>query len=494
MAKIRILIVMVCLFVVLPGMSPGAAAQGADFPLFFVQDRALYAYEPGNTQARRLVGALDDTWLGAVESPRLSPNVAYIAYRTPAPITVASGGAGGGQNPDNLMLYTLESGAISPLAVQPEGASFNVTGVPDKWRAHSVPAWSPDGKQVAWSELSPGGQIRLLVREIGGDTVRVIADALPPQGGVPVAPLVYWGRSGILVDNVPWDPATPTGSSAGYLLYDPAGTLLAAVSLEDEQVALRELALVLHEGREYLAGFRRDDELLLLIDPLTGAAQTVSAYLELYSLPDPDQGGVLFGPPRIFDGRRYFQAIYYDPRQQTIEGRALVRDWSGVSLSPGGGNLAYQPYDPEQPYAAATITTITGGVHVMVPLPHPGARTVDLFWGPVALRTKLDYGAILAFPDVAQPTPANFVCPETLPPQLSVGGQGMMLPGDPNNVRSQPGTAFDVVGRMPAGDTFRVTAGPVCADGYVWWQVEYDDITGWTAEGDAAGYWLAPVP
>jgi hypothetical protein len=37
----------------------------------------------------------------------------------------------------------------------------------------------------------------------------------------------------------------------------------------------------------------------------------------------------------------------------------------------------------------------------------------------------------------------------------------------------------------------RVEDGPRCADGYAWWFVRnLDGLEGWTAEGDAAGYWL----
>jgi hypothetical protein len=82
----------------------------------------------------------------------------------------------------------------------------------------------------------------------------------------------------------------------------------------------------------------------------------------------------------------------------------------------------------------------------------------------------------------------------TLPPRLTVGEHGRVLPGDPNNVRIQPSRASEVLDRVSAGNTFWVMAGPVCADGYVWWQVEYSGIIGWTAEGDATDYWLAPVP
>ena len=405
MTKIRVLVAIACLFILSPGISSDLNAQGTDFPLFFVQDGVLYAYRVGDTQAQRLVGATGETRLGAVESPRLSPDFAYIVYRTPAPITIASGGAGGGQNPDNLMLYALDSGELSQLAVQPEGASFNVTNVLDRWCAHSVPAWSPDGRQIAWSELNADDQIRILVHDIAGGTVRVITDSLPPQFGVPTAPLVYWGQSGIFVNNWPMDPVTLTGLPGGYLLYDPSGTLLADVTFEDDLMALRERILALHEGHEYLFSFDRGNDMPVLIDPLTGASETVSAYLEMYSLDNPDLNGVLFEPTRTSSGSWSFKAIYYDPTKQTIIDSPLVRDWSTVALSPGGIIMAYQPYDPDQPSARTRITTLNEGLRFVVPLPAPGLRITDLFWGPVGFRTNPDYSAILAFTDFVRPGP-----------------------------------------------------------------------------------------
>jgi hypothetical protein len=46
---------------------------------------------------------------------------------------------------------------------------------------------------------------------------------------------------------------------------------------------------------------------------------------------------------------------------------------------------------------------------------------------------------------------------------------------------------------MPAGSEFDVIAGPICAEGLVWWQVQYGDHYGWTAEGEGTSYWLEPV-
>jgi putative hemolysin len=104
--------------------------------------------------------------------------------------------------------------------------------------------------------------------------------------------------------------------------------------------------------------------------------------------------------------------------------------------------------------------------------------------------------------DVVEDQPADQVAPVTedetapaacdLPPRLQVGSWGTVTPGEPNAVRSAPGKGDDsvVIGSLPGGTMFTVREGPVCADGYNWWRVEAEDITGWTAEGEAGTYWL----
>lgn len=82
-------------------------------------------------------------------------------------------------------------------------------------------------------------------------------------------------------------------------------------------------------------------------------------------------------------------------------------------------------------------------------------------------------------------------------PQLNVGGYGQVTPGDANTLRAHPSTASDRVGSIPGGETFTVLEGPVCADGYNWWQVDYAGQVGWTAEGNGDTYFLVafnPTP
>lgn len=91
------------------------------------------------------------------------------------------------------------------------------------------------------------------------------------------------------------------------------------------------------------------------------------------------------------------------------------------------------------------------------------------------------------------PQPTQAGCPNVLPSRLVLGQMGQVTPGLPNVIRSQPSTASDRIGQIPAGGEFDVLDGPVCAQGYAWWRVLYNTITGWTAEGDQYGYWLEPI-
>jgi WD40 repeat protein len=72
---------------------------------------------------------------------------------------------------------------------------------------------------------------------------------------------------------------------------------------------------------------------------------------------------------------------------------------------------------------------------------------------------------------------------------IVVGG-----PDDPpNRVRSGPGKDYEVIYQVYPGTLLKVVEGPVCADGLVYWKVEYEKIpggSGWTAEGDRSAYWL----
>lgn len=86
-------------------------------------------------------------------------------------------------------------------------------------------------------------------------------------------------------------------------------------------------------------------------------------------------------------------------------------------------------------------------------------------------------------------------CPSVLASQTLVGEFARVtLEGGSNRMRQGPSTSTAEVDRIPEGGVFEVLQGPVCADGFAWYQVDYDDVVGWTAEGDDTTYFLELMP
>ncbi len=95
-------------------------------------------------------------------------------------------------------------------------------------------------------------------------------------------------------------------------------------------------------------------------------------------------------------------------------------------------------------------------------------------------------------------------------PALSAGAQlcegtlyNNLIPGDTAivvtdfvlNVRSEPSLKGDLLAQLEPDTELPVTGGPVCADGYSWYEVQFqEDSTGWVAEADHEEYWLGKLP
>ena len=106
-------------------------------------------------------------------------------------------------------------------------------------------------------------------------------------------------------------------------------------------------------------------------------------------------------------------------------------------------------------------------------------------------------------PTPVLPSPFEvYLCPRDyagyLPPRIRVGvatarvGEG----GVPNKIRAYPTTDENgtQVGLIQPGRTVdRIVAGPVCNNQIVWWRIEVDGVTGWTAESQVPDYFLEPT-
>ncbi len=60
-------------------------------------------------------------------------------------------------------------------------------------------------------------------------------------------------------------------------------------------------------------------------------------------------------------------------------------------------------------------------------------------------------------------------------------------------IREAAGIDSAPTARALPGTQFTVRGGPVKQDGYLWWQLEGENVKGWAAEGEEGDRWLTPV-
>ncbi|HLY27000.1 MAG TPA: SH3 domain-containing protein [Aggregatilineales bacterium] len=162
---------------------------------------------------------------------------------------------------------------------------------------------------------------------------------------------------------------------------------------------------------------------------------------------------------------------------QTLPNQGIHQD--GVHLNtPPDGNTAI--FDTDHLNYGYTVRNLTA-LQVLDTL-----RRQVLYGGggiPVA-------NALTPLPTVQKANAPNS-CNNAPLPRLTVGGKGRVTPGLPNKMRAGPHANDTIIGNIPAGGVFSVIGGPVCGDGYRWWQVTYNGLNGWTADGSGTEVWLA---
>ena len=73
--------------------------------------------------------------------------------------------------------------------------------------------------------------------------------------------------------------------------------------------------------------------------------------------------------------------------------------------------------------------------------------------------------------------------------------QARTTPDTPSNLRAAPVLTGLRIGSVPPGQVFSVLDGPVCAaDGLYWWQIAYDALSGWIAQGQGDVYFVELLP
>lgn len=456
----------------------GAAIAQDNPPLILFAHGDFWAWDEVTSVAHPLTTGISHF------TPVLSPDGSRVAYTAYPDMVVQAlertGGIGGGPLPKDIWVLDVASGESSLVAAQPADASFFVTGTPDKAVIRSRPAWSPDRTWLAWTEaLYPDWTIQLNVYNFQTGDMRTIVTGLPEQGGVPDVLDVLWADSGLVLHSATFADGT-TDWQDTFLVYDTAGTLLREIPLPIvPDHALEDFTLVQVNGRDYIGVLDAAGE-WAIIDPLSGLTAAVPAP-ELYNPLYPDTSLVIKIIPRSGDSLDMIQLTDAAGQPLGEPVAAGYLDFTRITIAPDGQAAAYLTYNPaDRVFEPYFYVWRDNQVSEFLP-PGDSEGVGELVWGPVAWRLAGD-------------TPADFVCPGAAATRLSVGAEGRVTPtGGPNNLRSAPAKSGSLLGEIPENGIFNVIGGPVCDGDLVWWQVDYNGQTGWTAESQGQTYFLQPV-
>ncbi len=214
----------------------------------------------------------DSTWTqmtqsGYHQTPLLAPDGTQIAYRTVAPEAIAaieSDQGTSGFPATNINHLNLATGEEQSIATQPD----NISLAEGRYILRSEPSWSPDGTQIAWTDLAyPSGTDSLVVYDVATVTPISFPLTLPQRYGLQGAAEIRWGESGIAIWVTGLDAATG-GINEMFLIYTPDGQLLSTSQLlfSDTSGYILDFFWIEHQGNQVLGVLYSNGD-FYLIDP-----------------------------------------------------------------------------------------------------------------------------------------------------------------------------------------------------------------------------------
>ncbi len=205
------------------------------------------------------------------------------------------------------------------------------------------------------------------------------------------------------------------------------------------------------------------------IDPQTGA---VTAAIRLGESAREYPVAVLAEEDAVWVALAGGKLMQLDPASGDVAGQVQIKEGIG-QMHMASGSLWVENLTEAELYQVNPLT------HQVVSVIPTGTKPV-----PTPTRTP-------------RPAPGTEVCQGSYPSRLKVGAKAYVTedPPLPNRLRADANVRADILGEIGPGESMLIIGGPLCIDGWVWWQVraDKDGLEGWTSEGKKGEYWLVPV-
>jgi hypothetical protein len=278
----------------------------------------------------------------------------------------------------NIWVLDVPSSQTFRVADQPPDAKFDGPSVPRKYVARSYPAWSPDSRYLAWTDLTidtinaPDDPQRwtaqLVVFNLADKTTHILASNLIPLDRTQPTG-VSWGKPGIaLIIRAAEDCAC--GSTLNIVLYDISGTLLARI--DPNAISGFGLTWITYQGRSYLIDTDKPDQWL---NWDTAQVEDVPGAAEMYSLSAPN-------------GASFFRDV--DRWKLALPGQTPVAldDGFGVdAISRDGQSVLLAHTEQDQTTLTHWTTLVLRSADRTVQL-GKYAEISGVAWGPIGWRIR----------------------------------------------------------------------------------------------------------
>jgi len=460
------------------------AAIVAGFAAAQPSDQVVYAYKSGDLWKFNLAedSAAQLTHWGYNGGPILAPDGRTLAYLSTSPEFIALFNAGtatqsAGAPPANILVMDIATESFRLIADQ-SGAS--ISGY-----LRSLPAWSPDSRKLAWLEMDAGAQgvnaAALKLYDFATNTTSLLAANvdLGAQGSSVDMPTLRWGLGGV---------AMLRRDNQAQLIdfYDSSSGALTSYDLglnENSDNLVRDFVWVDHLGSSLVALQIQDywqiinpydGTRLRLSDPPRLKNRSISGAMQLIPASVANAAGDWDIHWYATTGANLQYSGYVSPRVNNNHLPALSPNGTEMAWHSGAGVEHWRISMAEGNRALSSDS----GHGRAFPIPEP----VSVVWAPTEWVTT---GSVAGAPVLLS---ASVNC--GLLPLLNAGQNAIVGPELSLSVRGAARTSGELLGSLEGGTVVAIDAGPVCADGYNWYAVSNDVISGWTAEGASGDYWL----
>lgn len=376
----------------------------------------------------------------------------------------------------NLWICDTTTDTLDRIIALPGGDEAFAGDLPAMNRVASPAKWSPDSTQLAWTELNfeDVSQSVVIFDIATGERRSFLIDV--PLAPFPAPPeLIAWTDAGMLLWLFEFDEETFFNIETLLVLDPETEGIVASHEIlnggeSDDFYNQRDLVQT-PGGLKYVLEFQNQGR--VLVDIATGDMTPTIGRLARTVPGNPDSIVLQYEIDFSYN---------YNWQFETVEGTLTeLRAYppNRIALSSDGTELAY---------ADSTLHIVNSSGAVRDIANSDGFADdfqAQLLWGADSL-------VFVELLETELAPPSN--CEGAPPIQLIVGNTGHVISQSiPNRIRSLPSIEGAIVSEIPGGGEFIVRDGPVCAEGYTWFQIEYNGIVGWTVEGRGESYFLEPI-